>query len=1241
MAEMGEKKTAKLLVTSHQKVILNDEKDKYFATEIDKTFDPPAATFGKCKMQPSSSGYLPCTLSAGPKWDKSYEKTKVLGNKVLTMKSVLKCVAFNGEIKIAKHGQTDGVMKEHADNTNPAAMALINSGVKMPEPEIRYPSVKSITLKSLKNNDAFKSVSSERAKSVEKVTVRPKQECTFEAKIVEGNVNLTSWVIYDGFSGDKDKRLFAEEQIGTSFKYTFPTPGKYRVEGYGKPKNDEFKKGAHNKNYPDCSLDIEVVENTLTGAELLPIDGENFFKVIGGKKRLRQNFPANFQAKFLMTPTDEELKNLKLYVTDGEGNVLKSTMVNNSVAFTPVNTKATYHFKGEYKTGSGEVLKQSFSGQTLSNTVSAISHNAEVIRAGTPMSFKVTEGTFSYFVPNDEKAETAINKEFQEVKWNLNGRLLGTGKSITIPGNQFLVKGKYVVEAFVMKANAYGTESVADEPDDWRFEVKDNDVMSFSYIEAPKVGKTTKLQADSFVFAKLTDVEKVVWNLAIPHKTVDKNTISITPVVAGKQNVKCSINHRAGKTLSIDVKQAKVLETLFTDSNGIEIQKASWGQKINIWIKQEYLLGEEIKVEVWDDDTTSADDRVATFTKPSYDGGLISFVLSPKVKEETGTQGKLYVRVTAPKLKLGNPNNVFESKNFLDVQDKRELYAAHIGSQDGTMRHYHVDYNQVSYFYAKSRGIDPKEQLNLTIYEKDKAVLEAKNVRVDDSGMIKIKLEWNQVSLKSPMLLVYAVVKGKDGKILYNGKTNGAGVALTQKSALKDLVEYKSAVFVGKGEAGGSGKNKSGTCICKENNFYWSNKLTCKERKKVLQVCASLWGEANKKQKASELMSIIHLETGNKDTFKPYADNGADFSGLIQFSDASAKSLGTTRAKLKAMTFIDQMKYVETYFSKKKDMLKTMTDLYLLVLKPTAVGNGSDPTYVVFDEEISVPDGDGSKTSLAQRKINISREPWVTKYGYASNPSFMKGDEHKKRRKWVYTRQVFEDRWGYIDGKTTVEEITSELIKSHYKPGASQLFNGECDDIEKTPKQRGKGKAPWMPFALKEIGQKAIAGAENNSRITEYFEASTNGKGLTESTNWCGAFASWCFTQAGYTPPGLSCRAAMWQFWKQDKPIYGSAAVIDWGTNQNAQINGKDGAVGGDGHITFIVGISEDGNHYYCVGGNQGGVRGARTVKISKYSKDEIDWFVIPPDYVPSSDEYNLDIMTNEADIDSANTTRT
>jgi chitinase-like protein len=184
-----------------------------------------------------------------------------------------------------------------------------------------------------------------------------------------------------------------------------------------------------------------------------------------------------------------------------------------------------------------------------------------------------------------------------------------------------------------------------------------------------------------------------------------------------------------------------------------------------------------------------------------------------------------------------------------------------------------------------------------------------------------------------------------------------------------------------------------------------------------------------------------------------------------------------------------------------------------------------------------------------------------------------------------------------------------------------------------------KGKAPWMPFAISEIGQKAIAGKENNPRINDYFNASSNGKGWDEQNDWCGAFASWVFAQAGYTPPPLSCRAAMWQFWKQlDRPIYGAAAVIDWGENDLAESNGSH--IGGRGHITFVVGESSDGKYYYCLGGNQGGVEGARMVKISKFEKSEIDWFVIPPSYEPTKEEYNLKIMADEADIDDESTTR-
>jgi uncharacterized protein (TIGR02594 family) len=234
---------------------------------------------------------------------------------------------------------------------------------------------------------------------------------------------------------------------------------------------------------------------------------------------------------------------------------------------------------------------------------------------------------------------------------------------------------------------------------------------------------------------------------------------------------------------------------------------------------------------------------------------------------------------------------------------------------------------------------------------------------------------------------------------------------------------------------------------------------------------------------------------------------------------------------------------------------------------------------------------------------------------------------NKKATKPVSIKVGKEVRNSYTEKQKVFDDFSSKSFKvNDCKFGKSEVINV----LSKT--------APWMPFALGEIGQKAIAGSTNNPRISEYFNASTNGRGLNESTNWCGAFASWCFSQAGYTPPPLSCRAAMWQFWKKDNPIYGSAAVIDWGANELATSNGS--SVGGAGHITFVIGKSADGNHFYCVGGNQGGVSGARTVKVSKYSKNDIDWFIIPPNYTPTSEEYNLKIMSSDTDIDTANTTR-
>ena len=179
-------------------------------------------------------------------------------------------------------------------------------------------------------------------------------------------------------------------------------------------------------------------------------------------------------------------------------------------------------------------------------------------------------------------------------------------------------------------------------------------------------------------------------------------------------------------------------------------------------------------------------------------------------------------------------------------------------------------------------------------------------------------------------------------------------------------------------------------------------------------------------------------------------------------------------------------------------------------------------------------------------------------------------------------------------------------------------------------------KAPWLKYAYGELYVQAWK-PKNNPRISEYFNATTNLKGKDDNTNWCGAFTSWCVREADITPPKISARAAMWQLWKQiPEPIYGAFGVIDNGENDAIDITNPirtERKYGGAGHITIIVGKSEDGTRLFCLGGNQGGTSGKRFVNISSRKKTDFDWFVIPPDYTPKKEEYTLPIMKNTNDI--------
>ncbi|MCV6631231.1 MAG: hypothetical protein OIF50_15370, partial [Flavobacteriaceae bacterium] len=392
------------------------------------------------------------------------------------------------------------------------------------------------------------------------------------------------------------------------------------------------------------------------------------------------------------------------------------------------------------------------------------------------------------------------------------------------------------------------------------------------------------------------------------------------------------------------------------------------------------------------------------------------------------------------------------------------------------------------------------------------------------------------------------------------------------------------------------GERHFSRCVCKNYDLIWGDKLNCSQRKKVVEVCKNLWGEAQKIEKANQLLAVMHLETGR--SFSASADNENGYVGLIQFSSGAAASLGTSQRDLKQMTFVEQMDYVEKYLSKKKDKLNSMTDMYLQVLKPNAVGNGNNPDYIIFDESIPLPDGDGKNTSAAQRELNIQRDPWVKKLGYKSNPYFMVEEgEKKKREKWNYTKQKMELKEGFHGGKTAVWEVEQVLTNNHYLKGQANKFDGKCVDILINKMQ--EETAPWIIKAWREYFNyfgKREKDDPLKQRIKEYFYKTKN-DGYDHKKAWCAAFVNFCFyLTSDYKHTNTK----------------GTAGAYDWAEYSNDKVKnneGKDGWKNGElsepfigavivfsfSHVAFIVGENLDGSKYVFLGGNQEGWEGKKS----------------------------------------------
>ncbi len=128
-------KFPKFKVTSHQKHYWNDEEgqaDYLAVTEDDLQLDPAAQPFGQCKLKPTSGGYLPCAYAPAEKWQKTYEKVKVMGKSCLTEISELMC-STGGKITILKHGQQSEVGKNQVAKANTQEQQVYNPIVDFDE----------------------------------------------------------------------------------------------------------------------------------------------------------------------------------------------------------------------------------------------------------------------------------------------------------------------------------------------------------------------------------------------------------------------------------------------------------------------------------------------------------------------------------------------------------------------------------------------------------------------------------------------------------------------------------------------------------------------------------------------------------------------------------------------------------------------------------------------------------------------------------------------------------------------------------------------------------------------------------------------------------------------------------------------------------------------------------------------------------------------------------------------------
>lgn len=120
-------------------------------------------------------------------------------------------------------------------------------------------------------------------------------------------------------------------------------------------------------------------------------------------------------------------------------------------------------------------------------------------------------------------------------------------------------------------------------------------------------------------------------------------------------------------------------------------------------------------------------------------------------------------------------------------------------------------------------------------------------------------------------------------------------------------------------------------------------------------------------------MACMAFETGR--TFSPSIRNaaGSGAVGLIQFMPTTCAALGVDVDQMAAMTDVGQLMYVEAYFKSWKGRMKSLGDVYGVILWPGMVGKPDD--MVVFDRA----DPKHPKNYLQNKGLDFNGDGRITK----------------------------------------------------------------------------------------------------------------------------------------------------------------------------------------------------------------------------------------------------------------------